>query len=217
MTSQMAKEVCAKLAAVKRERETKLARDQAVQAESEAKMVLDKAIQSERETNEQVALRQARRELQEAQAQQALDAQRQQQTNQPLSRNIVQHEKPSSVTVATLRINNNDCRGAFVYVDGQMIANVSPGTNQALSLSNGEHMLRICEAGTAECGPEVSIDIVGDRLINYMSSKPGCGRDFSSRLAPQWTNSRIFEERVRVGNRSRYAHRPDAFSLGMNR
>ena len=175
MTPQIARKLCAKLAEAQRENEAKLARDQAVQAE--------------RETNGQPDLIEALRKLQEAQTKKTLDAQReaipaeqsvqeqqrQQQANQSLSLNIPQPDQRGHATTdANLNINNKDCRDAYVYLDGKMIANVPAETAQAYEIKSGRHILRICEAGTSECSPDLPMDIIKHSGINYKSSKPGC-------------------------------------------
>lgn len=227
MTPKVAKEVCAKLAEAKLQLEAKLAQDQAAvaehqTAEQEAQQIAqrlqeeetqhrvdqqrleeERRISAEREAVERSNQEAAQRQLQSLEESRAPQFQQQNANN---------HE----ATLAIMSVNNRDCRGADVYLDGQIKMTVAPATALSLEISRGQHNLRFCEAGTSECGQDLPMNIVQNGFINYMSSKPGC-EVFPPRFAPQWINPRFPVPTALVGNRSRYEHRNDAFLFRMPR
>jgi len=121
-----------------------------------------------------------RSQLQEQQAQQALEAQSQQETERDLElrhqqlRNHEQVNQRVNTSGANLVIHNKDCRAAYVYFNGQMLANLLPGQERSYLMPKGRYPLRICVAATTWCESELTLDTFRNQRVNYTSSKPGC-------------------------------------------
>jgi hypothetical protein len=230
MTSEIAAEVCKKLADEKMKRDAQLAAEAAEQARQQAaqeaaelaqrqeqeKQEAQRRLDEERAEDQRAAAEAAEQARQQAAQEAAELAQRQEQEKQEAQRRLDeeraeesrraaaeaaranwarQSAAPVSVPPASLTLRNNDCWAVDVYVDRQMNATVGAQMSLPLSIYPGNHLLRVCRAGTSGCSPEFLVNTANGVIAFGVNAQPRCGFPPAGYFVPAPNSYRMVERR----------------------